>query len=147
MYCTNSINIVGPNGDSNNKLLDCPDNQQWSSTADVVFFIKSLKCALEKSEVSDGNGNRTNHPHEGIDQETLLFLSKWLRNELLSRTSQVLYFKVFSFSLPWWCSYYLTVEAFKVSFFRKKNIPYKNLHVENGGCHSYIKFSSHHEIC
>ncbi|GFY59829.1 uncharacterized protein TNIN_140081 [Trichonephila inaurata madagascariensis] len=80
--------INGPNGDSNNKLLDCPDNQQWSSTADVVFFIKSVKCALEKSEVSDGNGNRTNHPHEGIDQETLLFLSKWLRNELLSRTSQ-----------------------------------------------------------
>ncbi|GFW40106.1 uncharacterized protein TNCV_5117891 [Trichonephila clavipes] len=79
----------GPNSDCNNKLLDCPDNQQWSSTADVVFFIKSLKCALEKSEVSDGNGNRTNHPHEGIDQETLLFLSKWLRNELLSRTSQV----------------------------------------------------------
>ncbi|GFU20804.1 uncharacterized protein NPIL_130011, partial [Nephila pilipes] len=80
--------INGPNGDANNKLLDRPDNQQWSTTADVVFFIKSLKCALEKSEVSDGNGNRPNHPHEGIDQETLLFLSKWLRNELLSRASQ-----------------------------------------------------------
>ncbi|KAF8795914.1 hypothetical protein HNY73_000361 [Argiope bruennichi] len=83
--------INGPSNDTNGKIKDHTDNQQCyngSSSTDVAFFIKSLKSALEKSGVADGNGNRPKHPNEDIDKETLLFISKWLRNELFSRASQ-----------------------------------------------------------
>ncbi|GBN05298.1 hypothetical protein AVEN_17960-1 [Araneus ventricosus] len=77
--------------ETSDKIKDRPDNQQCyngSSSTDVAFFIKSLKSALEKSGVADGNGNQPKHPNDDIDKETLLFISKWLRNELFSRASQ-----------------------------------------------------------
>ncbi|CAL1291477.1 unnamed protein product [Larinioides sclopetarius] len=83
--------INGPSNETSNKITDLPDNQQCydgSSSTDVAFFIRSLKSALEKSGGADGNGNQPKHPNDEIDKETLLFISKWIRNELLSRESQ-----------------------------------------------------------
>ncbi|GIY39556.1 hypothetical protein CDAR_539271 [Caerostris darwini] len=78
--------INGPNNESPPKLPDCTDEQNWPNgnfACDVVFFANGLKHALEKGEAWDGNGN----PREDMDRDTLLFLSRWIRNELVSRAS------------------------------------------------------------